>query len=196
MRVGPDANYLADVLPAVIVFGLGLSATVAPLTATVLDSVEERHVGIASGVNNGVARVAGLLSVAVLGAVIAAKFDASVGREVANGPLTAGAPDASAAAFHLGMLIAGLLMIAGGIFAGIGIENPRRETRSYPHSRRCPGRRVWPQRRLRRDPARTGPRTPSEDRGRVPLEPADTQKRDLIRSRFVGARGTRPLPPE
>ncbi len=86
MRVGPDANYLADVLPAVIVFGLGLSATVAPLTATVLDSVEERHVGIASGVNNGVARVAGLLSVAVLGAVIAAKFDASVGREVASRP--------------------------------------------------------------------------------------------------------------
>ena len=138
MRVGPDANYLADVLPAVIVFGLGLSATVAPLTATVLDSVEERHVGIASGVNNGVARVAGLLSVAVLGAVIAAKFDASVGREVANGPLTAGAPDASAAAFHLGMLIAGLLMIAGGIFAGFGIENPRRETRSYPHPEALP----------------------------------------------------------
>jgi EmrB/QacA subfamily drug resistance transporter len=132
MRVGPDADYLAEVLPAVIVFGLGLSATVAPLTATVLDSVEERHVGIASGVNNGVARVAGLLSVAVLGAVIAAKFDASVGREVANGPLTAGAPDASAAAFHLGMLIAGLLMIAGGIFAGFGIENPRREIEAIP----------------------------------------------------------------
>jgi EmrB/QacA subfamily drug resistance transporter len=132
MRVGPDANYLADVLPAVIVFGLGLSATVAPLTATVLDSVEERHVGIASGVNNGVARVAGLLSVAVLGAVIAAKFDAGAGREVATGPLTAAAPDASAAAFHLGMLIAGLLMIAGGIFAGFGIENPRHETQAIP----------------------------------------------------------------
>ena len=59
-------------LPAILVFGLGLSATVAPLTATVLDSVEERHVGIASGVNNGVARVAGLLAIAVLGAVISA----------------------------------------------------------------------------------------------------------------------------
>ena len=131
-RVGPDASYLADVLPAVLVFGLGLSATVAPLTATVLDSVEERHVGIASGINNGIARVAGLLSIAVLGAVIAAKFDAGVGRDVANGPLTAGAPDASAAAFHLGMLIAGLLMIAGGIFAGIGIENPEREVEAIP----------------------------------------------------------------
>ena len=71
-RVGADADYVADVLPAILVFGLGLSATVAPLTATVLDSVEERHVGIASGVNNGIARVAGLLSIAVLGAVISA----------------------------------------------------------------------------------------------------------------------------
>ena len=59
LRVGADPDYVADVLPAILVFGLGLSATVAPLTATVLDSVEERHVGIASGVNNGVSRVAG-----------------------------------------------------------------------------------------------------------------------------------------
>ena len=72
LRVGADADYVTDVLPAILVFGLGLSATVAPLTATVLDSVEERHVGIASGVNNGVARVAGLLAIAVLGAVISA----------------------------------------------------------------------------------------------------------------------------
>ena len=74
LRVGPDAPYLTDVLPAVLVFGLGLSATVAPLTATVLDSVAERRVGIASGVNNGVSRVAGLLAIAVLGAVISAHF--------------------------------------------------------------------------------------------------------------------------
>jgi Na+/melibiose symporter-like transporter len=123
--VGPDADYVGDVLPAILVFGLGLAATVAPLTATVLDSVEERRVGIASGVNNGVSRVAGLLAIAILGAVISAKFDSSAGAAVAGGPLTAAAPEASTAAFHLGVLIAGLLMILGGIAAGLGIQNPR-----------------------------------------------------------------------
>jgi EmrB/QacA subfamily drug resistance transporter len=124
LRVGSQPSYPADVLPAIVVFGLGLSATVAPLTATVLDSVEERHVGIASGVNNGISRVAGLLAIAVLGAVISAKFAASAPGDV-TGPLTAAAPAASTAAFHLGVAIAGLLMIAGGIFAGLGIENPK-----------------------------------------------------------------------
>ena len=142
-------------LPAVLVFGLGLSATVAPLTATVLDSVEERHVGIASGVNNGVARVAGLLAIAVLGAVISAKFDASVGRAVGSGPLTADAPDASTAAFHLG--------IADRRPADDRRRDLRRlrnrESRAAieaSHPRRRPGRRVRPRRRLRRaqlDPA-------------------------------------------
>jgi MFS family permease len=128
LRVGADADYVWEVLPAILVFGLGLAATVAPLTATVLDSVEERHVGIASAVNNGVSRVAGLLAIAVLGAVISAQFDASAGVEVGSGPLTAAAPEASASAFHTGSAIAGLLMILGGVAAGIGIENPRRKS--------------------------------------------------------------------
>jgi EmrB/QacA subfamily drug resistance transporter len=126
LRVGPEADYAADLLPAIVVFGIGLAATVAPLTATVLDSVEERRVGIASGINNGVSRVAGLLAIAVLGAVISAQFDAAVGREVASGPLTDAAPEASTDAFHLGIVIAGLLMIAGGIASWIGIQNPGR----------------------------------------------------------------------
>lgn len=65
-RVGAHASYLADVLPAVCVFGLGLSLVVAPLTATVLASADVRHAGVASGVNNAVARAAGLLAVAGL----------------------------------------------------------------------------------------------------------------------------------
>jgi EmrB/QacA subfamily drug resistance transporter len=64
--VGPHASYWLDVLPAVVLFGLGLSALVAPLTATALGSLDDALAGIASGVNNAVARVAGLLAVAVL----------------------------------------------------------------------------------------------------------------------------------
>jgi EmrB/QacA subfamily drug resistance transporter len=65
-RIGPGASYLTDVLPAVMLFGLGMSATVAPLTATMLASADVRHAGVASGVNNAVARAAGLLAVAGL----------------------------------------------------------------------------------------------------------------------------------
>jgi EmrB/QacA subfamily drug resistance transporter len=65
-RIGPDTSYVLDVLPAALVFGLGLSLAVAPLTATVLASAEERHAGVASGVNNAVARAAGLLAVAAI----------------------------------------------------------------------------------------------------------------------------------
>lgn len=65
-RVGAGASYARDVLPAVVVFGLGLSAVVAPLTATVLATAQVRHAGVASGVNNAVARTAGLLAVAAV----------------------------------------------------------------------------------------------------------------------------------
>lgn len=131
LRIGADAEYVSDVLPGVVVFGLGLSATVAPLTATVLDSVPEHRVGIASGVNNGVSRVAGLLAIAVLGAVISARFDAIAG-DVSGGPLTAHAPAAATSAFHLGLLIAAVLMIVGGIASGFGIEDRRPEEAADP----------------------------------------------------------------
>jgi MFS family permease len=158
LRIGSDPSYPADVLPPVLVFGLGLAATVAPLTATVLDSVPERRVGIASGVNNGVSRVAGLLAIAVLGAVISAHFgsvlDSKLGEvrltpavektiaEAKEQPLAvpdtgelpaaeesrvrSAATDAATAGFHLGSVLAALLLIAGGVAAAIGIENPRR----------------------------------------------------------------------
>jgi len=66
VRIDSDTSYLLDVLPGVSLFGLGMCFTVAPLTATVLAAAPDRHAGIASGVNNAVARVAGLLAVAVL----------------------------------------------------------------------------------------------------------------------------------
>jgi zinc transporter ZupT len=65
-RIEPGQSYVTGVLPAAIVLGLGLCITVAPLTAAVLGAVEDRHVGVASGINNAVARLASLLAIAVL----------------------------------------------------------------------------------------------------------------------------------
>ena len=74
LRLDADFDYVTDLLPAVMVFSLGLAITVAPLTATVLADADEANAGIASGVNNAIARVAGLLAVAAMGAVVAAQF--------------------------------------------------------------------------------------------------------------------------
>jgi EmrB/QacA subfamily drug resistance transporter len=88
LRVGPDPSYLADLLPALVVFALGLSLTVAPLTATVLADADERNAGVASGVNNAIARVAGLLGVAAIGAVVAAQFASTLDSRLAGRPLS------------------------------------------------------------------------------------------------------------
>ncbi|MGI9558004.1 MAG: MFS transporter [Solirubrobacterales bacterium] len=94
LRVDFSGSYLTDVLPALLLFGVGLAMTVAPLTATVLDSVEERRAGIASGVNNAVSRVAGLVAIAVLGAVISGQFTSSVDESLSDRSLS---PPANAA---------------------------------------------------------------------------------------------------
>ena len=102
-QVGAGDGYLSGVLPGVVVFGLGLSATVAPLTAAVLASVEDAHMGVGSGVNNAAARVAGLLAVAVL--------PAAVGLDLAGGPtaVTDGVQRA--------LLVGAALCVAGGAVA-------------------------------------------------------------------------------
>jgi hypothetical protein len=74
VRVDQRADYLSEVLPALLVFGLGLSMLVAPLTATVLGSVEEAHAGVAAAVSTTLSRVAQLFAVAVLGAVVSVAF--------------------------------------------------------------------------------------------------------------------------
>ena len=76
LRIGPETSYATDVLPAVVVIGLGLALTVAPLTATVLAAAEDRHAGIASGVNNAVARAGGLLAVAAIPVLVGLTGDA------------------------------------------------------------------------------------------------------------------------
>jgi predicted MFS family arabinose efflux permease len=89
-RVGVHVAYLSAVLPALLVFGLGLAMTVAPLTAAVLAGAEESQAGIASGVNNAVARVAGLLGTAAIGAVVATSFSSALDSHLARVAL--GAP--------------------------------------------------------------------------------------------------------
>lgn len=104
-RIGVGASYLTDVLPAVIIFGLGLSLLVAPLTATALGSLDDAYAGVASGVNNAVARAAGLLAVAVL------PLAAGIGA----GNLT-NAGDLHPT-YRNAMLISAGLMAAGGVLA-------------------------------------------------------------------------------
>ncbi|WP_051832555.1 MFS transporter [Streptomyces katrae] len=102
LRVGPDASYVQDVLPALVVMGMGMVALVAPLTATVLSSVDPGRAGLASGINNAAARAAGLLAVAALPLLAgmgpdayrsASEFDAAFGRAMlwCAGLLVAGA---------------------------------------------------------------------------------------------------------
>jgi EmrB/QacA subfamily drug resistance transporter len=86
MRLDANVDYLTDLLPPLILFSIGLSMTVAPLTATVLADADERNAGIASGVNNAIARVSALVAIAAVGAVVAAHFGSKLDDEL--GPLT------------------------------------------------------------------------------------------------------------
>ncbi|MCW2723620.1 MAG: major facilitator transporter [Frankiales bacterium] len=111
LRIRPGASYVTDVLPGVLVFGLGLSATVAPLTVTVLSAASTRYAGVASGVNNAVARTAGLLAVAVL--PVAAGLH---GRDYLD-------PGAFAHGFRIAMLISSALLLLGGLIAAATISD-------------------------------------------------------------------------
>jgi predicted MFS family arabinose efflux permease len=132
LRIGPGASYLADVLPAVGVLGLGLSLTVAPLTATVLGSADPRYAGTASGVNNAIARTGSLLAVAVVPAAAGL-----AGTDYAN-------PVDFNSGFQHAMLIGAALLTLGALLAAALL----REHRPAPappaaapqriHLERCP----------------------------------------------------------
>lgn len=103
LGLGSHVTYWTDLLPGVLVFGLGLSITVAPLTAAILGDIDTAHAGVASAVNNAVARIAGLLTVAALGFIIGPTLDSD--------------------GFHKGLLVTALLMFAGAVISGVGIVN-------------------------------------------------------------------------
>ncbi|BDO41153.1 MFS transporter [Cellulomonas sp. NTE-D12] len=113
LRLGLHSAYLTQVLPAVTLLGLGLAVMVAPLTATVLAAAADRDAGVASGVNNAVARTGGLLAIAVLPALAG----------------ISGADYTNPASFHEGfrvaMAICAGLLIVGGATAALTIRNPR-----------------------------------------------------------------------
>jgi EmrB/QacA subfamily drug resistance transporter len=120
LRVGMHPSYLVDLLPALVVFSVGLTLTVAPLTATVLADADETDAGIASAINNAVARVAGLVGVAVVGVVVAGTLSGD----------TFAPNEDSVRAFHEAMAICAVLVAAGGVAGLFGIVNPRREVRA------------------------------------------------------------------
>ncbi|MBV9414535.1 MAG: MFS transporter [Solirubrobacterales bacterium] len=156
-RLGAHVNYLTDLLPAPVVFSLGLSATVAPLTAAVLSDADEANAGIASGVNNAVARVAGLVAIAAIGAVISSQFRSALDARLTGIALSSPAraavaqarqqtlarvdparvgvtvahavQSASVHAFHVGVGISAVLVAIGGIVGLAGIRNPRRQVK-------------------------------------------------------------------
>jgi EmrB/QacA subfamily drug resistance transporter len=125
LRTGIHTSYLTDLLPALLVFSLGLSMTVAPLTATVLADADQTDAGIASAINNAIARVAGLVGISVMGVVIASTL---VGDTFAPN-------SQSVRAFHEAIVICAALVAAGGIAGALGIVNPRRTVKAE----RCSG---------------------------------------------------------
>ena len=109
-RVGPGASYATDVLPGVLVFALGMSITVAPLSVTVLGAAGPERAGVASAVNNAVARVAGLLAVAVI----------PVAAGISGGDYLV--PASFDEGFRTGILICAALCVTGGVLAGITVR--------------------------------------------------------------------------
>ena len=105
-RLGTAFNYWTELFPPLIVFSLGLSLIVAPLTATVLSDAGPSDAGVASGVNNAAARVAGLLGIAVVGAAVAGSTNSL-----------------DLDGFRLAMMITAALVAAGGLVGLIGIRN-------------------------------------------------------------------------
>jgi EmrB/QacA subfamily drug resistance transporter len=111
MQIGPGDSYWTAILPPVIVFGAGLTLVVAPVTATVLAAANTRHSGIASGVNNAVARIGGLLAVAVLPVVAGLTGDSFYD------------PAKMTDGFHMAMVVCAVLAAAGGVLAWLTISS-------------------------------------------------------------------------
>jgi EmrB/QacA subfamily drug resistance transporter len=106
LMLSPHVNYWIDLLPAAVLFGFGMSMTVAPLTAAILGSIHPEQAGIGSAVNNAVSRIAGLITVALVGVIVGENLGTS--------------------GLHRALLTAATFLVVGGIISAIGIRNPTR----------------------------------------------------------------------
>ncbi|WP_043110044.1 MFS transporter [Paraoerskovia marina] len=109
LRTDADADYWTDLLPGVLVFGLGLACTVAPLTSTILAAVPEADAGIGSAVNNAVSRIAGLVVIAFAGLIVGDALDVD--------------------GLHRGLLVTAVLLVCGGVVSLVGIRDDVRQER-------------------------------------------------------------------
>lgn len=109
LMIDGSVDYWTQVLPGVLIFGLGLSITVAPLTAAILGSINAKQAGIGSAVNNAIARIAGLLGIAAIGVVTGPALDLE--------------------GFHRGLIATAALLAVGGAISLVGIENSSRKQR-------------------------------------------------------------------
>ena len=100
---GAHPYYWTQILPGVILFGFGMTITVAPLTSAILGAIDERQAGIGSAINNAVSRVAGLVAIAFVGLIVG--------------------PQLGVAGFQRGMLVTAVLLVLGGVTSCIGIRN-------------------------------------------------------------------------
>lgn len=108
LRVTAHVDYWSQLFPGVLVFALGLSMTVAPLTAAVLGDIDPAQAGIASAVNNAISRIAGLLAIAVIGVIVGTNINLS--------------------GFHRAIAIIAILLITGGLISAFGISNHKPTT--------------------------------------------------------------------
>ncbi|MDN4473439.1 MFS transporter [Demequina zhanjiangensis] len=112
LMLAEDFDYWTQVLPGVLVFGVGLALTVSPLTSAILGAVDPSRSGIASAVNNAVSRIAGLITVALIGTIVGGSLDL--------------------AGFHRTAVVTAALLAAGGLVSWIGIRNPAASEQTSP----------------------------------------------------------------
>ena len=146
----PPADYAAHILPAIVVFGIGLMIMVAPLTTALMTSIPERNAGVGSAINNAISRVGSPLITALIFVVVVSGFYGSIADRVpdvdtssasfrtevaplnppeegADPRVVEAARDASTNAFHLAAIVSAALLALGAVVNGVGIRNPSRE---------------------------------------------------------------------